>query len=232
MLQHISNALQSDSFRITAFPLAFLLGLVSAIASSCCTLPAMGMLLAYSGTRKDPDRKTAFVSALSFMTGTAVSLMILGYVAGFVSQAAQGILGGYWKLLIGFAAVLFGLAALKMLPLKIPQLFPRRQQALKTGVFATVMIGGLLGGGVAASSLPCNPGIFIVLGAAVIEGHAFWGMALMAAFSVGFSLPLSALFFGVSLGKASIKARKAEMIIRTIAGGLLVGIGFYLLATF
>ena len=94
-------------------------------------------------------------------------------------------------------------------------------------------LGGLfLGGGVAASSLPCNPGIFIVIGASVLMGHILWGMVLMAAFGVGFSLPLGAILFGVSFGKAFVKAQKAETAIRNIAGVLLVCAGFYLLATF
>lgn len=233
MLQSITNTLESASMGLTALPLAFLLGLVSAVASACCTLPAMGMLVAYSGTREDTNRKTALASAISFMIGTALALIVLGFVAGFVGQAAQAMLGRYWKLFAGFIAVVLGLAALKMLPLKLPQLVQKTQRrSIDRGVVATVVVGLLMGGGVAASSLPCNPGIFIVLGAAVLQGHILWGMALMAAFSIGFSLPLSAILFGVSWGKASIKAQKAETAIRGIAGVLLVCAGFYLLATF
>jgi cytochrome c biogenesis protein CcdA len=94
-------------------------------------------------------------------------------------------------------------------------------------------MGGLfLGGGVAACSLSCNPGIFIVIGASVLMGRILWGMALMTAFAVGFSLPLSAILFGVSFGKASLKAQKVDTAVRTVAGVLLVCAGFYLLATF
>ena len=94
-------------------------------------------------------------------------------------------------------------------------------------------MGGLfLGGGVAACSLPCNPGIFIVLGAAILQGRTLWGMVLMAAFAVWFSLPLAAILFGVSFGKASIKAGKADAAIRAVAGVVLIGAGLYLLATF
>ena len=57
-------------------------------------------------------------------------------------------------------------------------------------------------------------------------------MVLMAAFAVGFSLPLAAILFGVSIGRASLKAQRAEAAIRTIAGILLVVAGFYLLARF
>jgi cytochrome c biogenesis protein CcdA len=216
-----------------ALPLALLLGLVSALASACCTLPTMGMLVAYSGTREDANRKNAVVSAISFMIGTTLALIVLGLVAGLVGQAAQALLGKYWKLFAGFMAVVLGLVALKLLPLKLPQL--RRKTEVRSagpGMLGTVLVGLLMGGGVAAASLPCNPGIFVVIGASIVMGHTLWGMVLMAAFGVGFSLPLGAILFGVAFGKTSLKAQKAEAIIRVVAGALLVVAGFYLLATF
>ena len=233
MLASISKTLQEASMSPAAVPLAFLLGLVSAVASACCTLPALGMLIAYSGTRQDNNRRAAAVSALSFMIGTSVALMILGFIAGFVGQAAQALLGKYWKLFAGVMAVLLGLAALKLLPVKLPQ-FAGKAEAHSTahGMLGTVVVGLLMGGGVAASSLPCNPGIFIVIGASVLMGRVFWGMLLMAAFGVGFSLPLGAILFGISFGKTAIKAQKVEAIIRIVAGILLVSAGLYLLATF
>ncbi len=233
MRESIINTLQSASMGPTALPLAFLLGLVSALASACCTLPAMGMLVAYSGTREDANRKTAFASAISFMIGTTLALIVLGFVAGFVGQAAQALLGRYWKLFAGIVAVVLGLVALKLLPFKLPQLVRKSEtRSAGQGILGTVVVGLLMGGGVAAASLPCNPGIFIVIGASVLMGHILWGMILMAAFGVGFSLPLGAILFGVAFGKASIKAQKAEAVIRTVAGVLLVCAGFYLLATF
>jgi organic hydroperoxide reductase OsmC/OhrA len=94
-------------------------------------------------------------------------------------------------------------------------------------------VGGLvLGGGVAACSLPCNPGIFIVIGASVLMGKVLWGVALMAAFAAGFSLPLGAILFGVSLGKVALKMRKVDAAVRVVAGALLVCAGLFLLATF
>ena len=233
MMQWVTETLQSASMGPAAVPLALLLGLVSAVASACCTLPAMGMLVAYSGTREDVNRRTAFASAISFMAGTTLALIVLGFVAGFVGQAAQALLGRYWKVFAGLIAIVLGLAALKLLPLKLPQFGGKTgARPVGRGVLSVALVGLLMGGGVAACSLPCNPGIFIVLGAAVLQGHALWGMVLMAAFGIGFSLPLSAILLGVSFGKASLKAQKAEAAIRVVAGVLLVGAGFYLLAEF
>jgi cytochrome c biogenesis protein CcdA len=233
MLKWVTDTLQAASMGPAALPLAFLLGLVSAVASACCTLPAMGMVVAYSGTRQDVNRRTAFVSAIAFMIGTTLALIMLGFVAGFVGRTAQVLLGRYWKIFAGAIAVILGLAALKLLPVKLPHLTRKAEsRSAVHGMMGTMVVGLLMGGGVAASSLPCNPGIFIVIGASVLMGRILWGMVLMTAFGVGFSLPLGAILLGVSLGKAAIKMQKAEAMIRIVAGVLLVCAGFYLLATF
>ena len=233
LLKWVTDTLQAASMGPAALPLAFLLGLVSAVASACCTLPAMGMLVAYSGTRQDINRRSALVSAVWFMIGTTLALIILGFVAGLVGQTAQAFLGRYWKLFAGIVAVLFGLATLRLLPFKLSSRARKEGASSTSGGKMGATLGGLfLGGGVAACSLPCNPGIFIVIGASVLMGKMLWGMVLMAAFAVGFSLPLAAILFGVSFGKASLKMQKADAAIRGVAGVLLVGAGLYLLATF
>jgi len=233
MLKLFTATLEAAGMGPAALPLAFLLGLVSAVASACCTLPAMGMLVAYSGSRETGDRRSVFLSAVWFLVGTVLALMILGAIAGLIGQTAQAFLGRYWKLFAGIVAVLLGLATLKLLPFKLPRRPTDDGKLSAPGGKLDAVLGGLfLGGGVAACSLPCNPGIFIVIGASVLMGRVIWGMVLMAAFAVGFSLPLAAILFGVSLGKASLKAQKADAAIRVVAGVLLVGAGLFLLYTF
>jgi cytochrome c biogenesis protein CcdA len=89
-----------------------------------------------------------------------------------------------------------------------------------------------LGGIVAASSLPCNPGIFIVIGAAVLQGKVFWATLMLAMFAIGFSLPLGAVLLGISLSKVSLAAKGADTAIRWLAGVVLVVAGFYFMITF
>ncbi len=152
-------------------------------------------------------------------------------MAGFIGQVAQDVMGKYWKLFAGLVAIVVGLAALKLLPLKLPSRIVKGKTRPK-GFLGAAVVGLVMGGGICVASLACNPGIYIVLGVAVLQGYMLWGMAIMAAYAVGFSLPLALIMLGVSLGKGVIKAKKTETAIRVIAGVLLIVAGFYFLATF
>ena len=225
------TVLEQVGFRPVALPLAFVLGLASAGASACCTLPLLGAIVGYSGTREDRDRRTRFLAALCFMLGSTIALVILGTVAGFVGQVAQDMMGKYWKVFAGLIAIFVGLAALKLLPFKLPTKTTAAGSQPK-GFLSAAAFGLIMGGGVSVASLACNPGIFIVLGVAVLQGYTLRGMGIMAAYAVGFSLPLALIMLGVSFGKSAIKAKRTETAIRIIAGVLLILAGFYFLATF
>lgn len=164
------------------------------------------------------------------MLGTIIALVILGSVAGFIGQVAQSLLGKYWKVFAGLTAIVVGLATLKLLPFRLPER-SSESKAKPKGLFGAAAFGLVMGGGVSVASLACNPGIFIVLGVAVLQGHVFWAMAILAVYAIGFSLPLAAIMLGVSYGSSAIKAKRAEATIRIVAGVLLIGAGFYFLGT-
>ena len=231
MLEYVTNTLQQVASEPLGLVFALILGVASAAASACCTLPAMGILVGYSGSRIEANRKDVFKTALLFTVGMILSLMIIGGIAGFVGQVAQNTLGRYWKVFAGVTAVIFGLATLKLLPFKLS--FGNYGKAIhSSGKIGTVLAGLIMGGIVAVSSLPCNPGIFIVLGAAVLQGRVIWATLLLAMFAVGFSLPLGAVLLGVSLGKMSLVAKGADTAIRWVSGIILLAAGFYFLVTF
>lgn len=230
LMEWAKTVLEQTGYGPAALPLAFVLGLVSAIASACCTLPLLGAIAGYSGSREDRDRRAKFMAALFFMLGTIIALMILGSVAGLIGQVAQDMMGKYWKVFAGVMAIFVGLAALKLLPFKLPTK-TIEDRSSSQGFLGAAVFGLVMGGGVCVASLACNPGIFIILGVAVLQGHTLWGMAIMAAYAVGFSLPLTLIVLGVSFGKTAIKARKTETAIRMVGGILLLVAGFYFLTT-
>ncbi|MGD0078183.1 MAG: cytochrome c biogenesis protein CcdA [Sedimentisphaerales bacterium] len=231
MLEYVTNTLQRVASEPLGLVFALILGTVSAATSACCTLPALGILVGYSGTRVEVSRKDVFRSALFFTVGTVISLMIIGGIAGFVGQVAQNSLGRYWKIFAGVIAIIFGLAALKLLPFNV-SFGSFGKGIIGSGKIGSVFAGVVMGGIVAVSSLPCNPGIFIVLGAAVLQGQIFWAVLLLAMFAVGFSIPLGAVLLGVSLGKTTLVARNADAAIRWVSGVILMVAGFYFLITF
>lgn len=230
MLEYCVSTLQNAASQPAGLIFALLLGIVSAATSACCTLPTLGIILGYSGARQEKNRRAAIASVLFFTGGTILSLMIIGGIAGFIGQTAQLSLGWYWKPFAAIVAIIFGLATLKLLPFSFPAI--NRGKALNSSEkLGPAAAGLLMGGGVAVSSLPCNPGIFIVLGAAVLQGQVVWATLLLAMFALGFTLPLGLVLLGVSLGKISLLSKNADSVIRWISGGILLLAGFYLLIT-
>lgn len=230
MLKNLSDLLQQTSSEPIALVFSLLLGLISAATSVCCTLPALGVLVGYSGARTEKNRKDAVKSSVFFIIGLVLALMIVGLVAGFAGQVAQKTLGRYWELFAGIVAVFIGLATLKLFPIRISAVDSIRE--LPTDKFGTAMTGLVLGGIIAACSLPCNPGIFIVIGSAILQGKVIWSVLLLMMFAVGFSIPLGAILMGVSVGKASLKTKGIDSAIRYIAGIILIIAGFYFLITY
>ena len=231
MLQELTQKLQLVSSQPIGLLFALLLGAVSAAASTCCTLPALGLVAGYSGTQTKGNRIDIVKSALLFMLGTIVSLMIIGAVSGFVGQVAQSTLGKYWKLFAGIIAIILGLASLKLLPFNISlgNFDPSKKELNKFGSIAT---GFALGGIVAVSSLPCNPGILIIMGAAILQGTVLWAILLLGFYAIGFAIPLGLLLLGISLGNFTLASKGMDKALRWFSGGVLVIIGFYFLLTF
>jgi len=226
----LTTAFTHAGYQPVALPFAFLLGLGSAAVSTCCTLPVLGMVVGYSGSRRTAEVRGRLLSGAAFMAGTVASLLILGLVAGFVGQLAQTTLGRYWKIFAGFVAILAGLATLDLLPVSLPQV-RRREGGAAGHTVGALLFGLILGGAVSVVSLGCNPGIYIVVGAAVLQGYTVWMFAILLAYAVGFSLPLTALVVGVSLGTVAIRAQRIERVVRSAAAALMVGVGIYFLAT-
>ena len=216
-----------------AIPLAFALGLLSAVVSACCTLPVLSVVVGYAGTRDDRGARARLMSAGVFVLGAALALVILGAVAAAIGQVAQSTLGRYWKLFAGIAAIVLGLGALGLLPFN-PFGSGRKMTmgSAKGGLLGALAFGLIGGGAVSVCSLACNPGIFIILGAAMLQGFTLWMAGILVAFALGFSLPLGALMLGVSFAAAGAKLKGLESVVRRVAGVVLIGVGFYFLWTF
>jgi len=232
-LDQIGAAFDQAGAGPVAIPLAFLLGLLSAVVSACCTLPVLSMVVGYAGTRSDRGARAKLFSAGVFVLGASLALVILGAVAAAVGQAAQSALGRYWKLFAGIVAIVMGLGALNLLPFNPLGRFRKlRMGRPGAGWFGSLAFGLVGGGAVSVCSLACNPGIFIILGAAVLQGLTIWMAGILVAYALGFSLPLGALMLGVTFAATAVKFKGTESVVRMMAGVVLIGVGFFFLWTF
>ena len=231
MLDYLTDALQHAASQPLGLLLAVTLGLFSAATSACCAVPALGVMIGYSGTQENTNKKLSAKLALFFTLGTIVSLLIIGGIAGFIGQAANDNLGKYWKVFAGVVLIIFGMAALNIFPVKFS--FGNIETIKKRlGSSSVILTGFILGGLVSITSLCCIPAIFIVMGVAIIQGQIIKAILLLFMFAIGFSIPLGIIVLGVSLSKALFLPKKTEKIIRWISGGILLIVGFYFLLTF
>ncbi len=230
MLEWINQTLDTPTFSLTVLLAAFLLGIVSSLASTSCTIPIVGALAGYSSTRKTHNKRAPLTTAILFMIGATVALIIIGSVAGFIGQLAHDSLGKYWKIFAGIIAILFGLATLNLLPFKLPG-GSSTGKTQPAGLLSAAFFGLVMGGAVSICSMCCNPGIFIILGVVILHGYSILAITILTAYAFGFSLPLTAIVLGVSFGAMAAKAKIAEKTIRIFAGALLIIAGFYFLAT-
>jgi cytochrome c biogenesis protein CcdA len=229
LLFHAKTVFENIGYGPFSFVLSLCIGILSAVTSACCTLPVIGAVAGYSMTVKN-ERSKILRSSLLFATGSTFTLVIIGVVVVFTGHSIREVAGNSWKIVVGSASILFGIGALELFPFKLPKL---SFAAFHFGSFGVLpgIAGIVFGGAVAISSLPCNPGIFIVLGAAVLQQHLVWAIINLAAYAIGFSVPVTLIVLGFTLGKSNVKVQKLEKVIRIIAGIVLVGLGIYFFYT-
>jgi len=73
----------------------------------------------------------------------------------------------------------------------------------------------------------------VALAVTTLQGHTLWGAAILAVFSIGYSLPMAGILVGLGLGFQRLTAvvQRINPFVQKAAGVLLIVLGFYLLAT-
>lgn len=230
MQEWISRIISSPELNIMILPALFLLGVISAVGSFGCSIPMIGLIAGYAGTRENTKKRDGLLIALSFMFGTIISLTLIGYIIGVAGEVVGGVFRQYSRIIAGLMAVFFGLMTLNLVPVKLPELkYPGRK--LPAGLAGAVALGFVMGGVTAACTLTCcSPVLPMLFGITGLQGNAVKSAVMMGIFSIGFSIPLTAVLLGLSFGKWSLRASRAMPVIKVIAGVLLLVVGFYFLS--
>lgn len=159
-----------------AIIIALLAGLLS--SASPCTLAILPAAVAYVGSASGDDRWVAAKSSLIFWLGLAVSLTLLGTLAGQLGFFFAGF-GKYWYLLLGivFAVLGFGVAGwINIVPDNC------RVPVQRYGLFGA-FIAGMVGG---VASSPCaTPALAAILALVATKGDWWYGAVLLFAYSFG-----------------------------------------------
>jgi len=230
MQEWIQKVFDAPEFGVLVLPAALLLGLLTAVGSGC-NIAMLAAIAGFAGSREDVRRQDLLLACACFMLGTILSLAALGALIGYLGQAAGASLGRYSALFAGFVATFFGLAALKLVPFRLPA-FRVSKQRCRRGLLGAAVFGLAAGGASATCTMVCcGPLLPVAMGLVVLRGQGVWGALIMTMFAIGYSVPLTATMLGVGLGRLSGVARKAAGPIRVVAGIVLIGVGFWLLAT-
>jgi cytochrome c-type biogenesis protein len=228
-IQQVFNAPQ---FGILVLPAGLLLGIITAVGCLGCSAPLIAAVVGYAGSQEQPQKRDILVIAGFFMLGTVLALSAAGYLVGYIGQVAGSTFGLYGKILIAIITILFGFAALNLLPFRIPSFNPVKKNLPRGFIGASVMGLGVGGASITYTMACCGPMILpIVLGISVLKGQGAWGALILAVFAIGYSLPMVATILGIGFGKLTGIANKVAGPVRMASGVLLIVAGFWLILT-
>lgn len=231
----LMDVLTGSEFGIIVLVAAFLFGLSSAATTAACGgLPAMLVIVGYTGAAKVGGKRQLLVAAGSFMLSSVLILAILGALTSYFGGSLlsyEGSVGFYAKKALGFLAILIGLTALDLTPFRFPTIKVATNK-LPSGVLGAIIVGLSVGLATAGCATACSPlQLPIVLGFAALRGQVLEGTIVLVLFALGFTLPLVAVMLGIGLGRASKWMEKMDKPLRIVSGLLLLGLGFWFMLT-
>ena len=230
----IQDILKGQTFGFTVLLASFLFGLSSAATTAGCGgLPAMLVILGYTGSSKGGNRGQLLTAAGAFALSSIVILGALGALMAFAGgdiMSSTGRLGFYVKKVLGFVCLILGLSALDWLPMRFPT-FKLATEKLPSGTLGALLLGATVGLATAGCAAACSPlQLPIVLGLAALRGKVLEGIIILVIFAIGFVAPLVAVMLGLGMGRATKFMEKMDKPLRYISGVLLILVGFWLLS--
>jgi cytochrome c-type biogenesis protein len=213
-------ALQEVS--LLAFLLVFAGGVVTSIGP--CNIATIPLIVGYVGGSHDLPRRRAFILALAFAIGLALTFMLLGVGAALIG----GLIGAstrWWYYLVAGICFFIGLNMLGVLKLNLPLWFGglRERIGLKgiPGALALGLVSGLV------ASQCATPVLAAILTYVMAKGALVYGAALLFVYALGRGVPvvLAGTFTGVL--KSFQKLGRWSEVIEKVSGMIVIGVGLY-----
>ena len=223
-LQGLTDTLQSRP--LVALGLLFGAGLLTSLTP--CIYPMIPITVGViSGTAgEQPTRRRTVALTLTFVTGLAMFYAFLGLLAGLTGQLFGTISASPWaRFAIGNLLLVFGLAMLDVIPVKIPARLTGWASRMEGGSIPAVFLLGATSGIVAA---PCGaPAFAAVLTWVAGTGSAFLGFIYLFVFSLGMTALL--VVVGLSSGALSALPKSGSWMVwvKRIAGLIMILVAEY-----
>ena len=189
---------------------AYLLGLLSIL--SPCTFIIVPIMVS--------DINTKLKKVLSFLGGITVTFGALGILSALTGKLLTNFMGPYLYLFAGIITLIAGLDMLRIIELRLPQLFTKVRTKNN-------FLMGLIYGGVALSCV--GPLMASVLVYITSKASVLYGFLMMYVFSLGFITPFIIFGFLITDNKIYNKLIKHSLLIRKIGGVMLIMVSAYLL---
>jgi len=199
VLSGLSEALQHRP--LVAVPLLFAAGLVT--STNPCIWPMIpitaGTLAGVNSGAQSRGRTIGLT--ITYATGLALFYAILGLIAGLTGSLFGAIGSSPWaRLAIGNVLLVFALAMLDVIPIRVPARLAAWAGSLGGGSYPAVLLLGATSGIVAA---PCGaPAFAVVLTWVATTQSAVLGFIYLFVFSLG----MTAVLIGVGLFSGTLAA--------------------------
>lgn len=184
-----------------------------------------GLISGTAGT--SPSRARVVLLTLTYVLGLALLYALLGMIAGLTGQLFGTVASNPWvRLGVGMLLLVFGLAMLDVIPVRVPPRLMQWAGGLGGGSYPAVFLMGATSGIVAA---PCGaPAFGVVLTWVATTGSGALGFTYLFIFSLGMTALLVAV--GISSGTLAALPRSGQWMawIKKGSGGvMLVMAGYY-----
>ena len=194
------------------------LALYPAAAATCCGV--RGSASARCGPQESGPRRS-LSNATAFVVGMAVTMSLLGILAALAGRVAST---GHWlRYVVAVVPLVMGMQMLGWLHLPLPTFAMNESKLTVASAFGCGFLLSLV-------IAPCGtPVLASVLSYAALKGNIYFGALLLFVYGFGAGIPL--------LIAANVSSRFAQRLdfrgyrrwVDWATGGLLLGLGFYLL---
>ena len=219
VLSGLTDALQHRP--LVAVPLLFGAGLVTSL--NPCIYPMIPITAgALAGVdAQGRSRRRTVALTLTYVTGLALFYAILGLIAGLTGSLFGTIGSNPWaRVAIGNVLVVFGLAMLDVIPIRVPARLAAWAGSLGGGSYPAVFLLGATSGIVAA---PCGaPAFAVVLTWVATTQSAVLGFIYLFVFSLGMTAVLAIV--GIFSGALAALPRAGAWMawIKRVSGAVLL----------